>query len=342
MRHLRKFFRTHSFAALLLIYLIYSLLLIFRSSFVIEGTRYFSLFDDEMISIRYAYNLAHGHGLVWNPGAEHIEGYSNPLWTLYMALVHLFPIPIEKTSLVIQLTGMLAMMGTLYYVKAITALLTGGSQGAILLALLLTAFYFPLNNWAIIQGTEVSILTLLLTASTYLVIRALLGHLSLVIFILLGIGALVRLDFIVSAIALILVLLILVPKERFRVLTQGIPVFLLIVLPATGLRWWYYGDLLPNTYYLKMTGFPVQHRVTRGIYFTLKEVNSVILVIPFLFAFLTKNRITVVLLSIFSTNFLYSMYIGGDVWEWFGGANRFLAIAMPLFFITLAQAVHTL
>ena len=40
--------------------------------------------DDAFISLRYGQNLvAHGE-LVWNPG-EAVEGFSNPLWTLYGA-----------------------------------------------------------------------------------------------------------------------------------------------------------------------------------------------------------------------------------------------------------------
>src|SRR6185436_3393334 len=42
--------------------------------------------DDAFISYRYAENLAHGIGLVFNPG-ERVEGYSNFLWTLFSALV---------------------------------------------------------------------------------------------------------------------------------------------------------------------------------------------------------------------------------------------------------------
>jgi hypothetical protein len=40
--------------------------------------------DDAFISFRYANNLIHGHGLVFNPG-ERVEGYTNFLWTLLMA-----------------------------------------------------------------------------------------------------------------------------------------------------------------------------------------------------------------------------------------------------------------
>ncbi|GJQ19804.1 MAG: hypothetical protein HBSIN02_01590 [Bacteroidia bacterium] len=43
--------------------------------------------DDAYISFRYAWNLAHGNGLVFNLG-ERVEGFSNPLWTLLLAALH--------------------------------------------------------------------------------------------------------------------------------------------------------------------------------------------------------------------------------------------------------------
>jgi hypothetical protein len=73
-------------------FLVYAALFIYRTSFVIDGERFFSLFDDAMISMRYAKNLAHGFGLIWNPGGEAVQGYTNPLWVLYMSLIHLFRI----------------------------------------------------------------------------------------------------------------------------------------------------------------------------------------------------------------------------------------------------------
>ncbi|MFL6290176.1 MAG: hypothetical protein ACJ759_04705, partial [Thermoanaerobaculia bacterium] len=39
--------------------------------------------DDAYISYRYAFNLLHGHGLVFNPG-ERVEGYTNLLYVLLM------------------------------------------------------------------------------------------------------------------------------------------------------------------------------------------------------------------------------------------------------------------
>jgi len=46
---------------------------------------YSFLTDDAFISFRYARNLSHGAGLVFNPGEPAVEGYSNFLWVLVLA-----------------------------------------------------------------------------------------------------------------------------------------------------------------------------------------------------------------------------------------------------------------
>ena len=53
-----------------------------RTAFSVDGRTYFTLFDDAMVSMRFGRNLAEGGGLVWNAGGEHVEGYTNLLWTL--------------------------------------------------------------------------------------------------------------------------------------------------------------------------------------------------------------------------------------------------------------------
>src|SRR5438874_2259808 len=61
------------------LFVLWSIAFVLHTSFIaLDGRRYFCLFDDAMISMRYAWNLSHGLGLVWNVG-EHVEGYSNLL-----------------------------------------------------------------------------------------------------------------------------------------------------------------------------------------------------------------------------------------------------------------------
>lgn len=52
----------------------------------IGSTRYFWLEDDAMVSMRYGLRFAMGKGLTWTDGPR-VEGYSNFLWTVVMALV---------------------------------------------------------------------------------------------------------------------------------------------------------------------------------------------------------------------------------------------------------------
>ncbi len=74
------------------------------SSFVSpDGVRRYYLFDDSMISMRYAWNLVHGQGLVWNPGAR-VEGITDFLMTLYMAVWCSF-LSKEAAALAVQLSG---------------------------------------------------------------------------------------------------------------------------------------------------------------------------------------------------------------------------------------------
>ena len=86
-----KLFKKDSAVLVLLIILfsLYAAIFIYRTSFVIGGERYFSLFDDAMVSMHYARNFVEGRGLVFN-AAEYAEGYTNFLWVLNLVLLWRF------------------------------------------------------------------------------------------------------------------------------------------------------------------------------------------------------------------------------------------------------------
>jgi len=90
--------------------LLFSLVFIARTAFIVNGRYYFTLFDDAMISMRYARNLAEGHGLVWNAGQAPVEGYTNLLWTLWMAIVHIAGAPESTISLLVMVSGVLILV----------------------------------------------------------------------------------------------------------------------------------------------------------------------------------------------------------------------------------------
>ncbi len=210
------------FIVILTAYAIYSAIFIYRTSFVVEGVRYFSLFDDAMVSMRYAANLAHHQGLVWNPGGERVEGFTNPLWVLYMAFFHLLPISAAKVSLCIQVSGALFVLTSLFFVRKLAGALANGSAGTEAAAVVLTAFYLPLNNWSL-QGTEVSALTLLVTAAVSIAVECVRseGRPPFTLYFMLGIATLVRLDAVVPATTILAVTAWYARKQRWNLLVVG-------------------------------------------------------------------------------------------------------------------------
>ncbi|HEX5724534.1 MAG TPA: hypothetical protein VFX98_03660 [Longimicrobiaceae bacterium] len=328
--------------ALVAAYLAYAAVFIFQTSFLVGGERYFSLFDDAMISMRYARNLAEGHGLVWNPGGERVEGITNPLWTLYLALAHRLGLPESKVSLVVQATGALLLAANLFVVRAL-ALRLSGRRAVALAAAALTAFYLPLNNWAL-QGMEVGLLALLLSTAALLALRAWeRGRFSPAPYLVLGIATLVRPDGVVPLLALAGFLALADRPRRLRHAAAGALTLLLFVGAQTALRLWYYGDVLPNTYYLKMTGYPALLRMTRGAWVLLDfawYANPLIFFLPLGLLLFRHPRGVRLLLALFAAQVVYSVYVGGDAWEWWGGANRYIVVAMPLYFVLLAMALR--
>ncbi len=238
-----------------------------RTSFVAsDGSRRFSLMDDAMISMRYAWNLAHGQGLVWNPG-ERVEGYSNLLQTLLMALgCRLFDA--VHAVLAVQLAGLVACLATLSALRLFLLRAEGpDAPKALPSALVLIATCLPFLSWPLL-GMETGLLALLVTAAASALLAALQEPPSwrraLEIGLLLALLVLTRADGAVLAAALLVGGL---PGSRLRP-AQRVSALALALLAVVGQAWFrlsYYGDLVPNTARLKLAGMPLLMRVENGL-----------------------------------------------------------------------------
>jgi len=330
------------FLIILLCFGLYAGIYIYKTSFGVNGERYFVLFDDAMISMRYARNLADGYGLVWNPGGESVEGFTNPLWVGFMAAFHLLPVPPSKMSLLVQISGAFFLIANLIFVKKIAELLSGSNLVA-LLAVILTAFYTPLNNWGL-QGMEVSVLVLIVSISIWLALKYIrANHFSTMIYILLGISTLIRIDMAVIYVVILVYLFIALPDQRRKNLTWGLGIFAFFILGQTIFRLVYYGDLLPNTYYLKVGGYPFFLRIVRGIYVIFQfawRFNWVLFLFPLSVLIFQRDREIMLLFIVFIAQVAYSIYVGGDAWEHKGGSNRYISIVMPIYFILFVYAAY--
>jgi hypothetical protein len=70
--------------------------------------------------------------------------------------------------------------------------------------------------------------------------------------------------------------------------------------------------------------------------------NWVLFLLPLTIFFFRRDWKVTLPLAVLLGQLLYSVYVGGDAWEEHGGANRYIAIAMPLFFCSLVIALDAL
>lgn len=330
---------------LLVLFVNYSALFIFNTSFVLDGVRFFSLFDDAMISMRYAQSLAEGNGLVWNPGQPAIEGYTNFFWTLVMSGIHLLPVSPPKISLVVQVLSLLLLVINLILVRKLAHHLSNGSAVVSLGSVGLTAFYFPLNNWAL-QGMEVGLLVAITTAVVWLTLTSADRGIPGSTLILMAVGILTRTEM-VGLFGAIVLFHTFVLRHQRRIDWRAMGVILSVVLLHTLFRYACYGDPLPNTYYLKLGGVPLMTRIERGLSFLWEliyrsGVSPFVLPIVLFLPGMEGRKTAGLLLLAVLLQCGYSVYVGGDAWEGYGGANRYIAIVMPLLFVLIAMTVHVI
>ncbi|MBM76670.1 MAG: hypothetical protein CMK59_14785 [Proteobacteria bacterium] len=274
--------------------------------------------DDAFISFRYAENLVTGKGLVFNEG-ERVEGISNPLWTLMFAGVIAFGMDPVLWSIVFGLCFFsLAVWGTSRLSSSVGAGLLPvwlvaldpsfllesmeGLESSMYVALIVWGFVFLLQD---IERTE------------YLPWR------SLIVF---GAAILTRPDaplFFVAAQAGILLYRPSIQSIRFVCRSSVIlGVFLSLV---TAVRYGYYGEFLPNTFYAKVGGVAIE----RGLNYLWAHISTHPLVwiggVYLCLQSLHIKRLRIVLPFVLG-HALYVLLIGGD----FKPTSRFLLVLTPI------------
>ncbi len=289
-----------------------------------------------MISMRYAWNFSHGKGLVWNVG-DHVQGYSNLLMTLIMSVAtSVFSKSMAVLS--IQILGVVFMVAIAFLCMRISDYLFPELDEkwrslVRVLGFISGLAYYPLVYWSI-MGMETGLLTVLLLSGLLLTFeyarcgnrRALFGAAFLF-----GLAFLTRNDAIVFV---IVVGAYLAWESRYRTshvrleaLLQAAGLIAFIALAEGIFQYFYYGEWLPNTYVLKLTGMALLPRLENGMGFTLPFVGQMALplVLAGIGVFLQYRPEKLVLLLLMLAAIFYQIYIGGDAWN----SWRIMAPAVP-------------
>lgn len=188
--------------------------------------------DDAFISFRYAENFASGKGLVYNEG-EYVEGYTNFLWTCLLSIVSLAggDLPFASQCFGVFFWGVF-LGGLGFREKRIG-----------LAAVLGAACCFHLRVFAT-SGLETS---MFLACIVWLVRMCQLGNWNMV-GLLGGISCLIRpeggLFFLAGCLSLRI-------DGKWQHVFKSLSMGAIVLIPFATWKLFYYGDLLPNTFYAK-------------------------------------------------------------------------------------------
>lgn len=299
--------------------------------------------DDAAITFTYARNLAHGDGLIYNVGDAPVEGYSNPLWVLILAAANLCGANIVWAAKILGIvfgTACLSLMGL--------ALLR--NHPITWLALPLAAGNASLMVWYN-SGLE----------------NALHGLLLIGVVLLLRDPERLRSRRLISLVTVLVLLVLCRPEGALFAFGVGVylgtrafrrgesvyPALATWVVPGMALatltvfRYWYFGDVLPNTFYVKAThtnplrmlnpfsgGWTYVREAAEGCGWT-------IAVVPVLLLCTRTARSSQLLsgaLAVLAAQLFFVVSVGGDWMAEF----RFIAPIVPIVSIVIALGLARL
>jgi len=218
--------------------------------------------DDTFISMRYARNLAFGHGLVFNYG-DRLEGYTNFLWVVLTVPSYWLGVdPLQWVKAMSCLFGQLGIVVTWSLARHF-----GGGRSVLIpwVAAALYAASPTVILWSV-AGLEPTLVAVLCGGGTLFAMRLLsceedeapTRRLAILSALLLAGGALCRPD--AHAVIIVVGVFALVDVLRRAELPRywllwGV-LILAILVPYHGFRVLYFGDLFPNTAYVKAGAGP--------------------------------------------------------------------------------------
>lgn len=210
--------------------------------------------DDAYISLRFAANLAHGDGLLFNPG-EPCEGFTNMLWTLLGALFYAVGLPVIRLWQLLGVTSALASVAMVGWIAGNRV----GRSAAFGAALVLAAST-TLHAWSP-SGMESAAFMACLVGAFVAEDRGRTDR----AFLLLGVAQWIRPEAVMAAASLLYVKLGCdwaageLGGARVRLRLRQLLGFLVPLVMLLLLRRGYYSEWVPNTYLVKGAGVAANH-----------------------------------------------------------------------------------
>jgi hypothetical protein len=329
---------------------IYVIGICFIGFLIYSGHFYHLIDEDAFIVARYAENLAHGYGFVFNPGDETVEGFSNHLWLWIWAILIKIGIP---TFTSVRLMGILFGLLTVIFLYKLVERITSKHQtywAVVSIITLMSSWYY--GYW-LTRGLEAPLSSFLIIWCVFKAIDNNVKFKDILLPVILTV--LSRSEGIIITVFLFLPYIIYGYKRNKEKFQLGIKALLLSAVVYgifNLLRILYFGRFYPETYTYKVYFMNTSYLMSKGMFYITEYFygKGILFSILFILAFLYAVYIAVINLS-FRKNSdhvpmislllciligwsVFLLKVGGDFFE----AYRFM---LPVFPIILAIIIYS-
>jgi len=296
--------------------------------FVANVIQLYCITDDAYISYRYLDNWLAGYGLVFNPG-ERVEGYTNLLWILLIAPWRAMGLSPETISLVLGLFSAGLLFAGVYVLATRLAQHTVAGITAVILA----ATFPPLAHYVGTGLETIFFAALVVAAFARISVN---GKPDNWVALILGAAVLTRPEGMMVGLVVYGVYGLQSRSARSDQQVWGSALlFLLFPILLTCWRLWYYGELLPNTFFAKATGTGLElvgnglayiTRFAVGQFGWLLLVPGLLVFVPPILKKLPDKTLVCALGIVLLVHCTYVVKVGGDYLP----MARFILHVLPL------------
>lgn len=290
---------------------------------------WFLTIDDAFISFRYSANLAAGHGPVWNVDGPRVEGFTNFAWVVWSGLGAWLGLALPLFA---KVTSLLLGLGTLYLLireghrrAGLTGVLAGAGAYVVFLPT-----YFHIS-----AGLETVAFAAVLLRVVVLGLRVLANERVRtweppVLLLLLG---MLRPEGVLAALPVVVLWFW---RERGRASARWWTLGAVVVGAAYFVwRWRFYGQLLPNTFYVKFGNLDSGWAWTKHT--TLLLLPLLLLTLSLVFRKATRATGVLLVVTVAVTYVTYA--VSGPSMDYL---DRFADHAIPVLCLGAGIAVGTL
>ncbi len=289
---------------------------------------WFFTIDDAFISFRYSANLAAGHGPVWNLHSPPVEGFTNFAWVVWAGLGAklglALPLFTKVTSLLLGLATLAMLIREGHRRAGMTGVLVGAGAYVVFLPT-----YFHITG-----GLETAAFAAVLLRIVVLGLRVL-DHEPVrsweppMLLLLLG---MIRPEGVLAALPVVLLWLV---RERGRARWLWTGAAAVVGAAYFVWRWQFFGQLLPNTFYVKFGNLALGWLWTKHT--ALLLLPLLLLTLSLLLRRATRRMGALLVLTVMVTYVTYA--VSGPTMDYI---DRFADHAVPVLCLGAGLAVGTL